>query len=437
MGEKKTNVYWTNEEKELLQKTCKEVQNLQELKEKTKDLFPQHPSWTSIRNQACRHPEWTSHFNKKEMPKEEKPVEEIKEPEEELEEDMEDTDEVKLENISPKKEAENKKAKDLSEKILKFLLKPRDLRQIAEFYKKPIEEVKTILNNYNFGDYELHTRKSPVFGHIVYFLRRKMELTIKEKIWNFQRHSEKPYLIVNFPEDLGWKKINIVPISDVIFGSCQCDENLFDQYIQWLLSEPHAFTCLNGDILAPVPKKGVSKWDYDFLEYAYRLIPKLMPISHKILWAQQGDEEEKVFKSEGMDPLEFACEELGIPYFREPVYADIGWKESIFTFFCFHGRTKAIYKGTKLNAVLRSRDFQEHTMFTIMGHAEDGMVKDVIKERLDPISFKIIEQKEYYVICPSFKKFFGSDIAKKGYGPLSKGAISCRLYYNGKYQASS
>ncbi len=328
------------------------------------------------------------------------------------------------------------KKKDLAQEIFKFLLKPCTLSQIMDHFKVPQEEAEKILGQIPDG-YKLHTDQN-VFGKPIYYFRKKIEVSgLQERIWVSQRHKTKPYIVIDFPAMPKWKKINIVPISDVLFGGPECDMDLFDQYIGWLLSEDHAFAFLNGDILAPVPKRGLPKDEYDHLMFAYQLQIKIAPVAHKILWAQQGDEEEKVYQKENVDPLQSVCEEMGIPYFNEPVYADVCWNGHIFSFFCFHGRTSALLKGTKINAALRPRDFQEHTMFTVMGHAGDGMSKEVVRLCQDPVNFQIIEGREYYLICPSFRKYFGSPNAKKGYPPLSKGALSCRIYANGNYQVSS
>lgn len=335
------------------------------------------------------------------------------------------------------REKKEKEKNGLSKKIVRFLLKPHDLRQMADYLKMSLPETEEFLKS-DFGEYELDQKQNPVFGHNIYFLRRKIEIVKQDRIWNFLRHETKPYIVIKFPPDLKWKKILLIPISDVDFGSSLCDVQLFDEYLKWLLSEPHAFAFLNGDILAPVPVKGFPKDEYDPLLYAYELVKKLMPVAHKILWAQQGDKEEKVDNNCGLDPLEFVSNGLGIPYFKEPVYADVCWNgDHIFTFYCFHGRTAAILKGSKLNAALRPREFQQFTMFTVMGHSGDGMVKEMVRFCPDPYGFQLVPKDEYYIVCPSFKSYWGSNLAKKGQPPLSTGTISCRLYRNGQYNVSS
>lgn len=395
MGEKKTNIVWSAEEKALLQEFCAKARSWEDLKRLAKDVFPKHPSWPAIDSQARRHTEWVKHF---------------------------------VLSVKIKMPAQ------LS--IVDFLQKPRTLKGIADHFKIPLEEVSVLLKQ-DFEGMGICVKKN-VFGQEIFYLRKKIDLSMDfKRIWTSQTHAEKPYLVINFPVNPKWKKINIIPISDVGFGSLQCEEELLDEYIRWVLSEEQAFAFLNGDILAPVPRRGVPKEEYNPMEHAYRLLDKLAPIAHKILWAQEGDEEEKMYREDGIDPLREVCDILEIPYFSQPVYADVCWSGHIFSFFCFHGRTAALLKGTKLNAVLRPRDFQEHTMFTVMGHAGDGMVKDVIRICQNPTSFKLEEKREYFIICPSFQRYWDSLRAKKGYAPLSRGVISCRLYSDGKYQVSS
>jgi len=336
--------------------------------------------------------------------------------------------------------AKKKVVGDQQQELLKFLTRRRTKMEIAHQFDLSLDDAAKFLEEARGAigeDSELIEDKN-VFNASRYQIRKKIKTgPLPTRVWTYQRHADKPYIVVSIPDSLKCRKLNIVPISDVVLGSSECDMELFDKYINWISTQEEVYVFLNGDILAPVPKQGVPKEDYDPLVFAYVLAQKILSIRHKILWAQQGDDEAKMARNDGLDPLKIVCEKLDIPYFDEPVYADICWKGNVFTFFCLHGRTRAIQKGAKLNAALRPRDFQEHSMFTVMSHAGDAISKDIPRICQDQRNFVLVERSEYYLISPSFKRYFGSDAARKGYPPFSKGAISCRLYADGTYKVSS
>src|SRR3989339_163556 len=279
---------------------------------------------------------------------------------------------------------------------------------------------------------EIDTRRF-VEEFVEFLTKARTVNDIKEKfkIWQFKKHESYPYIVISFPDN-NWKKINIVPISDVFFGHAQHDGGMFDEYVNWISRTPHVFCFLNGNIF----KKFVKAEEVNLNLAITELQNKLGRIAHKILWAQPGTNEEFMQKF-NIDPLQFVCGEYNIPYFQEPVYVDVMWKKHVFTFYCLHGRSNAHTKGGKINAVSRSASFQEFVMFTVMGHIKDKVVNPIIKIERDPIGFELKDKMQYMVICPGFLKYFGSEEAKKGYKPHTLGTVSCRLYANGTYRTSN
>lgn len=284
-----------------------------------------------------------------------------------------------------------------------------------------------------------HFKEQNVFQEEVHIFRKEsLSLKPKGRIFTHKWQTEsQPYLVFKFPDN-SWKKIVIVPLSDLLVGSEAHDSSKFNEYIDYIRQKENVFAFFNGDIIEPVPKDpSVAREDFNFLEYADNFIRQIEPIAHKILWAQSGEKEEKVWKKFGIDPLRYVCDAYDIPHSHIPLFVDISWLGHLFTFFCFHGRTTAIKAGTKLNAALRPLEFQEHVMFTIMGHAQDSNADEIMRECRDPARFRIEKKSEFVVICPSFRDYFKTEAFKKGYPPPASGTISCRLYRDGSYGTSS
>lgn len=326
----------------------------------------------------------------------------------------------------------------LVEKFLEFVCKKgRTIAEITAALEISEEKAVEFLNK-KYPDLT-HFCEKNVFQEEVHFFRKESGSTKpKERIFNYEWQKQgQPYIVFKFPS-ASWKKIVIVPLSDLKAGSGAHDGSKFSEYVDYIRQKDNVFAFFNGDIIEPVPKDpNVPREDFNFLEHADTFIERIKPIAHKILWAQSGEIEEKIAKKFGIDPLRYVCDVYGIPHSQTPLFVDILWQDHIFTFFCFHGRTTAVKKGTKLNAALRPLGFQEHTMFTIMGHAQDGITDEIVRECQNSAHFKIEHKSQWIVVCPSFCDYFKTDAFKKGYSPPASGTISCRLYRDGSYGVSS
>ncbi len=247
-----------------------------------------------------------------------------------------------------------------------------------------------------------------------------------------------PYLVIEFTGGDSLNKIKVLPLADIWFGDNLHDAPRFDEYVNWIHKTPEAFVVLNGNALRPFGRKEEDA----FLETVVAFEDKLRPIAHKILCALSGANEDKSARGGLYDPLGVVCADLkvakvAIPHFTQPVYADILWRGQIFTFFCFAGTTYAQTKGGKINAAIRPTNFQELTHFTIMGKAMDKMVTTQPRIVRNTRTGELEYCGQHIIVCPSFKKYFGSLEAKKGYKPSSLGAVSCNLFSDGRYEYSS
>jgi len=113
------------------------------------------------------------------------------------------------------------------------------------------------------------------------------------------------------------------------------------------------------------------------------------------------------------------------------------WKGYVFTFHASHGRSGSQTKGGKINAAIKPQKMQEHVMFTVSAHVHDAMLNRTTRFCRDRVNFELVEKKQYVIICPSFMGYFDSYASKHGYEPGSYGAITCELYPNGDFHASS
>lgn len=319
-----------------------------------------------------------------------------------------------------------------SKDFIDFLSRVRNQKEIIEKFGLSQEEINKLLEE-PVPEFKLIRQKNVVGEELFRYQPELTEVStkLKPRIWTFKEEATgKPSIAIFFSNTINWEKIRVTPISDVLFGNPACDIEGLDERVQWIARDHHVFAFINGDIF----QKLATREKVDLWSLMEVMKKKLAPISHKILWAQQGCQETKILMSnERVDPLKVICNDFSIPYFDSPVYSEIHWRRQIFTFYCIHGISQAQKKGSKLNAAIKSLEFLEHTHFIAMSHIKDSMSKKVMRIYRDRRNFDLIEKKQFSFICPSFLKYFRSMESKKGYSPPSRGQINCALYANGDY----
>lgn len=278
----------------------------------------------------------------------------------------------------------------------------------------------------------------------------------KDRDWAlWQGDQNLPYILVQFPDGLSLKRMKVVPISDVHYGAKSHLKDKFLRYLKWIEHTDEVYAFLNGDIVENAVEGSIGSAIYDSIlnpsEQIWGsrsrgepgMIELLQPIAHKIFWAQPGNHEARSRKVD-IDPLRIICHDLGIPYFNEPVYADVlAWGHR-FKFFCQHGRSGSGTKGGKINAASRPAEWQEPLHFVVMGHVHDSMATSQTRiKRLRKydesgrvIERRLLEWTENIVVCPAFYGYYGSYGARAVYEPGSQGMVTCLLYPDGEYRLS-
>ena len=325
------------------------------------------------------------------------------------------------------------------DKLAKFLSRGRTKAEIEDA-GYTLEEARK-LSGYDLFETRNHLQQK------TYLLLPPIqeELKVAPRIWSHRwavdtDGSPQPYLMIQMP-DKRWDKIKVVPLADVHYGAEASMVEKLREYVNWIASEPNIFCFLNGDMLENSHGdscRGVSIYEQDVRPRTQveELAHILAPIAHKILWAHPGNHEDRS-RIRDFDPLERLCELLGIPYSYEPIYVDVLWRGTPFSFHAKHGNTGSQTKGGKMNAAARPQQFQDHTMFTVMSHVHDGDVSRNTRICRDRVNFRLDFRKQFVIITPSFFRYFGSYASKHGLSPGSYGAINCDLYRNGDFHTNA
>lgn len=269
------------------------------------------------------------------------------------------------------------------------------------------------------------------------------------KIWQVARcpDPKKPYLWIQFPDN-NWKKIMVVPLSDLQWGAEECREEAIRSYIKWIGETENVFAFINGDLLnnALAGSVGGSVY-FDKIkphEQVLTMIELLRPIAHKILWAIPGNHEERTVKVADLDPLEWICMALNIPYYSQPIFVDILWNDHRFSFYCFHGVSGSRTMGGKLNAASKPMEWTEFIMFYVMGHVHEPMGNPVTRRCIVRTygkngklkELKVIDRDQYVIIAAAWLNFWDSYAHKAAYAPPPQGSPIAYLLANGGYEMS-
>jgi len=272
---------------------------------------------------------------------------------------------------------------------------------------------------------------------------------LKPRIWQLARcsNAKKPYLWIQFP-DMNFKKLMVVPLSDVHWGAEECRYDEIRDFVRWIGSTSNVFTFLNGDIVNNALANSVGGSVHSDImtptQQVKSMIELLRPIAHKILWAIPGNHEGRTIKIANLDPLEWICMMLNIPYYDQPVFSNILWRNHRFNFYCMHGTSGSRTIGGKLNAAARPMEWTEFTMFYVMGHVHEPMGNPITRRCVVRTYYKngklkelkIVDRDQYVIIAGAWLNFWQSYAHRSAYAPPPQGSPFAYLLANGGYEIS-
>lgn len=332
-----------------------------------------------------------------------------------------------------------------NENVVKFFNTARTAKEIQKHLNLDEANLKQIVKN--IPDYDLFVHRN-ASGQLIYILSKQIitELKLKPKIWIYRLQPEgQPYVWIQFPDDVPWDRIIIIPLNDVHYGSFHCDEKLLTRRIKEIELRENCFTIIPGDLvenaLPDSPGGAIFEQKIRPETQIEKIETKLAPIAHKILSALGGNHEGRSEKRCDLNPMKDICKALKVPYFKEPYFMNISWKGYVFTFYIQHGSTNAQTEGGKINKANVPSKFIDFTMFLIMAHVHDKGVNKMIRicreRQIDEngkiTNFDLVEKKYYVITLASLYGYHGSYAAKRPYIPGSKEKVVISLFANGDY----
>lgn len=118
---------------------------------------------------------------------------------------------------------------------------------------------------------------------------------------------------VDYPTD--WPDARIYILSDLHIGDPNADIDAVYERVQQIADDPRGLCLLNGDIMNTAVRSGVSDIYGEVLspmEQIKMAVTLFTSIKDRIIGADTGNHESRVYKTDGVDMMRFVCRELGV-----------------------------------------------------------------------------------------------------------------------------
>lgn len=320
--------------------------------------------------------------------------------------------------------------------LLAFLIEKRNAKELEKHFNESLKQIEKKLPE-KIGKYRLISYRNMAGNKSFYYHEIVKIGSLEERAWtpiepvNEEGAKDDGSILIKFPAEIDWRQIRVFPLASAFYGSRLHDSKRFDDYKKLVAREPYHFLIMNGGFF---PEKIVGKAEEKIervMMLEDELTQYLAPIAHKILWAIQGEPEEKIEHTLGIDPLKAVCTRLKIPYFKRPVMAEIVWGKAHFSFYCIYGTTNAKQQGAMINAVANLLDQFEATDFIVMSKQKSGMENIMLRIIRDRINCCLVDKHQHLVTVPGLKKYEGSKEEKKGQAIPIGGSCAMILFPDG------
>ena len=112
-----------------------------------------------------------------------------------------------------------------------------------------------------------------------------------------------------------WPDARIYILSDLHIDDPNADMDVIHERVRQITDDPRGLCILNGDIMNTAVRSGVSDIYGEVLppmEQIKMAVTLFTPIKDRIIGADTGNHENRVYKTDGIDMMRFVCRDLGI-----------------------------------------------------------------------------------------------------------------------------
>lgn len=324
----------------------------------------------------------------------------------------------------------------MQKQLTMYLTRAHSVSEIAKKFDLTVREARALIKHAIPG-YDLVEGPRNVKNNRTYMAMATLDKSsmVKQEWLCSMRstQSDQPYFEIQLPELVDETKVRVVLFDNVGFGAPDHDAKLFQRVLREV-QKPNTFCAFNGDIIASIQSDRRGKTeerDRAFQDRIGEFIGTIKSVLHKIMWAQQGCLEREAERKLGVDPMRYVCNTFGIPYYAQPVYVDMYWREHLFTLQAAHGQSTSQTKGGRENSTERFSNLTGATDFVVRGHIGDAMSREkpmIVRDNSVP---NLIARTQHMIVSGGFRKYWGSMAAIKGQTPTSDDNYALVLYPDG------
>ncbi len=227
--------------------------------------------------------------------------------------------------------------------------------------------------------------------------------------------------------------IILCPIGDIHFGSSNCNENRFEEALDWIYKTKNAYVIGMGDYLECATRNSIGSGVYEQKEIVQeqleKMIEYLKPIAKegRLLGLLDGNHENRVYKETGLNVTKIMCQILNVDYLGWGVNMRLRVGEQIYKVFATHGSSGGKYISTKLNPLMKFADVYDSEIFC-MGHVHD--LAHVVKPYFiqDSKHMYMKEINKHFILTGAFLDFWDGYAEQKQLTPSRQGYSKIKLY---------
>lgn len=255
------------------------------------------------------------------------------------------------------------------------------------------------------------------------FKTKKQEPTLLEILEQKRDKRSKPtnYISQNMKEgDV------LVPYSDIHWGSPHCNKELFFENLEKSWENKNSYLLFNGDMIEAATRSSIGAGIYEQKIHTGKqledIIEILKPFAEegRIIGLTNGNHEDRIVQSTGVDVTKIMSKELGVPFYKHGGHFKFRVGDNNYHAYFTHGKSGSRLPHTKIKACLNLEDFVWADLYGI-GHVHDLQHHAQEIQYIDNRSNNVKKKDIHYIICGHYLDWKNSYAQQASMAPSKQG----------------
>jgi len=224
----------------------------------------------------------------------------------------------------------------------------------------------------------------------------------------------------------------ILFFGDLHYGYPTCKIDKAKAMLDYAL-EKKIYVLLMGDLIEAGLKDSIGDSMYrqklNPQEQMEGMVEILTPIAEAglIVGMHEGNHENRITKSTGIDITKIMAKLLGVSYLGYSCWSLLSVNGIRYSIYSTHGSSGSKFKHTKLKAIMDIAAWINSDIMA-MGHVHSVASEIIIKQRFDATRNQIVEDKQYVCLTGSYMAWDGSYAQAKNYPITKLGSPKAKLF---------